>query len=888
MAKADYKFLTDIDLESNNIVNVSKIIGNDYENISPDLEITTEDKTEGQVGNLLLRAGENEIESGYVHIYAGTSTEPSDTDTNLGIKVLPDKEIQVIDNDITIRATTTTVDEGSSITLSNNEITYHSDEHTFEDALFNVVSTSTDISGSDLINIHSANTIDISSPDTDILGTNNLTLGNAENSNYIEFAKANNNITINAIDTLNTIASKTTTIETGESTITQTPDDITIKSNNITADAGEVLEAFADTEILIQLPEENAETSIHITKYDGDSATGGLEIDSSKIDIDSTSTIDITSKSNATITAENSDLKLESKFTDEESSILLNKNITVNTGGNYNQTAAGTTGIKSTGKITVTASAGLAVIATGQLIDIDSNKLDINATESINLGIGPDNNENPSVVIGNKSITSTADTQTIKGNLITIQDSENGNNEIKLSNSDKTISIKTNDTDDDKVDITSSNINLKSDKLDSITKEFNIYLDKDGRTETSSSDTDYVKLSIADKTEGEEVTETDVSRLDINVDNIKTIAPVIDVDSTKSINANSDTLTLGNNGGDSTLSQIIIRNQAGEVNSGSVYNDNNFDILLESKNASIYSSKYLKIESAETLDIDAKKLQLNPAEDFNLNSKNIHIIGSEHLHLTNNNITEASCDTTAAGIILNKETTKDNIYINADSLTTTVGSYKLADANQSITLDSSSIEIKNSSGSIDLPKSLGDFTIEGKQAIKVIASEISLTDGNNILTVDGTNGISLSANKITTESDDTFISNSKGTYGLKVKESSNTLISDTNDIIANQINISAGTETDHTDKLTINKTTSNITNSDINISADSNLTVTAPGNFTLETSHVDIKSNNNTAESGITTQNLKVNTIANFGGFAIYWDDDINSLIFTEGELNWI
>ena len=204
MAKADYKFLTDIDLESNNIVNVSKIIGNDYENISPageispDLEITTEDKTEGQVGNLLLRAGENEteVESGYVHIYAGTSIEPGDTANNLGIKVLPDKEIQVIDNDITIRATTTTVDEGSSITLSNDKITYHSDNHTFENALFNVGATSVSVKADNSISINTSaenptSYIDISSPDTDILGTNNLTLGNAEDSNYIEFYRNN-------------------------------------------------------------------------------------------------------------------------------------------------------------------------------------------------------------------------------------------------------------------------------------------------------------------------------------------------------------------------------------------------------------------------------------------------------------------------------------------------------------------------------------------------------------------------------------------------------------------------------------------------------------------------------------------------------------------------
>lgn len=905
MAKADYKFLTDIDLESNNIVNVSKIIGNDYKNISPDLEITTEDKAEGQAGNLLLRAGENEAESGYVHIYAGTSTEPDDTAANLGIKILPDNKINIIDHDIKIQATTSDTSEntGSSITLSNDEIVYHSDKHTFEDASFNVDASAAEIKADNSININTntenpTSHIDISSPDTDILGANNLTLGNAEDSNYIEFTK--DDITIRAASTLNTTAAESTTIKTGESTITQTSTDTTIKSSNITVEADANLKAFADTEILIQLPKTKSPdapgTSIKIEN-------NGLDIDSSKIAIDSTSTIATTSKKDTTITVDaegtSANLKLESKKTVESedpeaeasstsSSISLNDNITVDTDGNYNQTVTDTTNITSTGKMTITAEAGLDVKATGQLIDIDSNELDINATESISLGIGSGDNENPSVVMDSTGITSTANTQTIKGNSITIQDNADGNNKIELlkSDTDNAISITTNDTDADKVNITSSNINLKSDKLDSVTKEFNIYLDKDGRTETALSNTDYVKLSIVDEIEGE-VTETDISRLDINVDDIKTTAPVIDVDSAESINANSNTLTLGNNGADSTLSQITIRNQTGEVNSESAYNDGNFDILLDSKNTSIYSSKYLKIKSAETLDIDAKKLQLNPAEDFNLNSDNIHIIGSEHLHLTNN-ITETSCDTTSAGIILNKGTTKNDIYINADSLTTTVDSYRLADADQFITLDSNGIEINNSSGSVNLPKSLGDFIIEGKQAIKGTAPEISLTDGNNILEIDGTDGISLSANKITTKSDDTFIGNSGGTYGLKVKESSNTLISNTNDIIASQINISTGTEANHTDKLTINETTSDITNSNINISANNNLIITAPDNFTLDTSYVDIKSNDNTADSGIITQNLKVNAIANFAGFAIYWDDDTNSLIFTEGELNWI
>lgn len=909
MTKADYKFLTDIDLESNNIVNVSKIIGNDYENISPDLEITTEDKTEGQAGNLLLRAGENKAEPGYVHIYAGTSTEPSDTATNLGIKILPDNKIHIIDNDIKIQATNSDTSNGSSITLSNDKITYDSDEHLFKDKKFRIESTSADIGSSGLINIHSNNSVDLKSPDTDIIGENNLTLRNAEDSNYIEFTKAD--ITIEAAGTLNTTAAESTAIKTGESTITQTSTDTTIKSSNITAEAGEVLKASAYTEILIQLPKtespEDPETSIKIVE------SNGLDIDSSKIAIDSTSTIDITSKDDTTILVDADDasanLKLESKKTVPEteassSSILLNDNITVDTDGNYNQTVTGTTNITSTGKMTITSNAGLGVKATGQLIDIDSKELDVNATGSINLRIETDDSENPSVVMNSDGITSTANTQTIKGNSITIQDKD-GNNKIELSNSSNSISITTNDTDVDKVDITSSNINLKSDKLDSVTKGFNIYLDKDGRTETASSNTDYVKLSIADETEGE-VVETDISRLDINVDNIKTIAPVIDVDSTESINANSDTLTLGNNGVvgnngvDSTLSQIIIRKQTDKVdsiNSESAYNDVNFDILLDSKNASIHSSEYLKIESADTLDIDAKKLQLDPEEDFNLNSDNIHIIGSKHLHLTNNDITEAGCDTTdtkAAGIILNKGTTKGNIYINADSLTTIADSYELTDDEQSITLGSGGIEINNSSGSINLPKSSGDFTIKGNRAIKITAPDISLTDGNNTLTVDGTDGILLSANKITTKSDNTFISNSRGDYGLEVHGSSNTLISGTNDIIASQINISTGTKTNHTDKLIIDETTSDITNSNINISANSNLTITSPDlNLTTRSnssgqSMLELKAQADTSLTGIKTQNLKVNAIANFDGFAIYWDNDTNSLIFTEGELNWI
>lgn len=95
--KPNYKFLTDIDLSSNIIANVSKIVGNDYADITPDLEITTEDSTTS--GNLLLRAGSpSERQGGYVHIFAGDSNEPAETDGNGGIWIKPDKSIRVEDD----------------------------------------------------------------------------------------------------------------------------------------------------------------------------------------------------------------------------------------------------------------------------------------------------------------------------------------------------------------------------------------------------------------------------------------------------------------------------------------------------------------------------------------------------------------------------------------------------------------------------------------------------------------------------------------------------------------------------------------------------------------------------------------------------------------------
>lgn len=99
MGRANYKFLTDIDFSSNNLYNISKIIGNDYDTLSPDLEITTCDRADA--GNLLLRAGVSTEEAlnGYVHLYAGSSTEPEN-----GIFVRPDDVIDILDNYLNFKA----------------------------------------------------------------------------------------------------------------------------------------------------------------------------------------------------------------------------------------------------------------------------------------------------------------------------------------------------------------------------------------------------------------------------------------------------------------------------------------------------------------------------------------------------------------------------------------------------------------------------------------------------------------------------------------------------------------------------------------------------------------------------------------------------------------
>lgn len=155
--RADYKIVTDLDLSSNIIANVSKIVGNDYTYSDPvtagqptvdfnDLIITTcdssisenTDKTAanntGYRGDVLIRAGvDNTLKnSGYVHIFANSIAEPNanksigeDSSSGFtdydGIRVYPSNDIRL--GDARIRSYFT--DEFEIHGAENNSDTFH-------------------------------------------------------------------------------------------------------------------------------------------------------------------------------------------------------------------------------------------------------------------------------------------------------------------------------------------------------------------------------------------------------------------------------------------------------------------------------------------------------------------------------------------------------------------------------------------------------------------------------------------------------------------------------------------------------------------------------------------------------------------------------------------
>ena len=145
MGRANYKFLTNIDFSSNSLYNISKIIGNDYDKVSSDLEITTCDRA--TAGNLLLRSGVGDV-NGYVHIYSGEREETED-----GIYVRPDGVIDVINENLNLNAT----EEILLSATENSKIDILPDSISSTSPTINDTSTNRNIE-SDNFDIHSTKT----------------------------------------------------------------------------------------------------------------------------------------------------------------------------------------------------------------------------------------------------------------------------------------------------------------------------------------------------------------------------------------------------------------------------------------------------------------------------------------------------------------------------------------------------------------------------------------------------------------------------------------------------------------------------------------------------------------------------------------------------------
>ena len=73
MNEASYKILTDADFSNNSIYNVKNIVGPNYEDLSKDILIQTADSD--KPGDVLIRPGFTEKDSGIVHIWTGNDKE---------------------------------------------------------------------------------------------------------------------------------------------------------------------------------------------------------------------------------------------------------------------------------------------------------------------------------------------------------------------------------------------------------------------------------------------------------------------------------------------------------------------------------------------------------------------------------------------------------------------------------------------------------------------------------------------------------------------------------------------------------------------------------------------------------------------------------------------
>lgn len=191
--RSNYKVLTGIDLSNNDIYNVSEIIGNDYSNISSDLSIHTRDSDStshfSTIGNLLLRAGVSSSNAGgYVHLFAGlTETSiPSDASSGYGIKLFPDRRINVVDNTINVWSNETSsglidVRVNSNVTYDDSSDSYITlQPSTLALGASTVTSTSstTYIKADNLIDINSTSNVRVSSNQIELFNIRNTESGN--------------------------------------------------------------------------------------------------------------------------------------------------------------------------------------------------------------------------------------------------------------------------------------------------------------------------------------------------------------------------------------------------------------------------------------------------------------------------------------------------------------------------------------------------------------------------------------------------------------------------------------------------------------------------------------------------------------------------------------
>ena len=397
--KANYKYLTNIDLSSNSLYNVSEIVGNNYDEISDNLIIRTEGTKQGDI---IIRTEVEDEGKGKIHLY----TNSSESLENLGISLeknligLNNKYINIVspENDGYINLSIpeeniTASSSGSSINILKNSITYISKSHIFKDTTF-------DLDGSN-ISIDSSNTLALNAPNTDILGTSNLTLGSNSSDNRIEFTDSNKKLDIRT-DIYNSLSDTSTTIQTSNEKFIQTTSSTSIDSNQLNIEANKSELKTDDFDLLVPVTNPTSTVSID---------TNGIDIDSNKIDIDSKGEFDLHSDGNLTIeTGIDGQYNLVSKgqtFTTSESNnnyikILENDIASIEDPYKYNIEIISELGTLLRSDI-INIDASELIINTDGNLDLYSPKAHIRALDHLHLLIGDipgaDNNKSQGIIL---------------------------------------------------------------------------------------------------------------------------------------------------------------------------------------------------------------------------------------------------------------------------------------------------------------------------------------------------------------------------------------------------------------------------------------------------------------------------------------------------------